>query len=139
MPAAYRALVYEHLVDRLQQVRGVSHVYREGQLNAGSACPEYTVHLAIAGFSQGSQVKRAVMGPVGMFAGTTQMMFDATFADGSGDGDVHEQVKATVRGESESTGVADAVAKSLAKRFAATKKEFEKVAGEGKHESVLSR
>jgi hypothetical protein len=138
VPAVYRALVYEHLVDRLQQVQGVTHVYREGQVNARSACPQYTVHIAIAGFNPGSQVKRAVMGPVGMFAGTTQMTFDATFADASGEGDVHQQVKATVRGESESTTVADGVAKNLAKHFASTRKEFEKADGEGKHESARS-
>jgi RNA 3'-terminal phosphate cyclase len=59
------------------------------------------------------------MGPVGFFAGTTQMTFDATITDASGKVSMQEQVKATVRGESESTNVAADVAKKLAKRYAA--------------------
>ena len=138
VPAAYRALVYEHLVDRLQRTQGVGHVYREGEVNVRSACPQYTVHISIAGFTPGSQVKRAVMGPVGMFAGTTQMTFDVTFADVPGRGVVHEQVKATVRGESESTTVADGVAKNLAKRFSSAKKGFDQADREGTYESARS-
>jgi hypothetical protein len=126
VPAAYRALVYEHLVDRLQHVEGVGRVYRNGENTIGSECPQYTVHISIAGFSQGSQVKRAVMGPIGMFVGTTNMTFNATFTDASGRFNTHEQVKATVRGESESMNVADGVAKSLAKHYASAKKQFEK-------------
>jgi hypothetical protein len=126
VPAAYRALVYEHLIDRLQHLEGIGHVYRDGESNGQSGCPQYTVHISIAGFKQGSQVKRAVMGPVGMFVGTTQMTFDATFTDASGKLNTHQQVKATVRGESESTNVADGVAKSLAKHYSSAQKEFEK-------------
>lgn len=126
VPAAYRALVYEHLVDRLQHVKGAGHVYRDGEDNGQLSCPQYTVHIAIAGFKQGSQVKRAVMGPVGMFVGTTQMTFDATFTDASGKLNTHEQVKATMRGESESTDVANSVAKALAKHYASAQNEFTK-------------
>jgi hypothetical protein len=126
VPAAYRALVYEHLIDRLQHLQGVGHVYRDGENDGLPACPQYTVHLSIAGFKQGSQVERAVIGPVGMFVGTTQMTFDANFTDASGRLDAHRQVKATVRGESESTNVAEGVARSLAKHYASTQKEFEK-------------
>jgi hypothetical protein len=139
VPAAYRALVYEHLVDRLQRVEGVGHVYRDGESDSQAGCPQYTVHISIAGFAQGSQVKRAVMGPVGMFVGTTQMTFDATFTDASGRLNSHEQVKATVRGESESTNVADSVAKTLAKRYASAKKGFEKASVEGRTEFARSR
>ena len=138
VPAAYRALVYEHLIDRLQHVQGIGHVYRDGESIADAGCPQDTVHISIAGFTQGSQVKRAVMGPVGMFVGTTQMTFDATFTDASGRWNAKEQVKATVRGESESTNVADSVAKTLAKRYASAKKEFEKAGAEGRTESARS-
>jgi hypothetical protein len=138
VPAAYRALVYEHLIDRLQHLQGIGHVYRDGESDAEAGCPQYTVHISIAGFTQGSQVKRAVMGPVGMFVGTTQMTFDTTFTDASGRWNAQEQVKATVRGESESTNVADSVAKTLAKRYASAKKEFEKAGVEGRTESARS-
>jgi hypothetical protein len=126
VPAAYRALVYEHLIDRLQHLEGIGHVYREGENDAPQGCPQYTIHISIAGFKQGSQVERAVMGPVGMFVGTTQMTFDATISDASGKLNVREQVKATVRGESESANVADGVAKNLARHYSTAQKRFEK-------------
>ena len=83
-------------------------------------------------------MKRAVMGPVGMFVGTTQMTFDAAFTDALGRWNAHDQVKATVRGESESTGVADSVAKTIAKHYVAAKKGFEKGSVEGRNESARS-
>lgn len=117
VPAAYRSLVYEHVVDRLRRTRDVGHVYREGEVNAGTACPQYTVQISVNAFREGSSVKRAFMGPVGMFVGTTQMTFDATIHDASGKLNASEQIKSTIRGESESTNVADHVAKTLAKRY----------------------
>ena len=59
-------------------------------------------------------MKRAVLGPVGFFVGTTNMTFDTTFNDASGSVVLHKQIKGTSRGESESTNVADGVAKSVA-------------------------
>lgn len=119
VPAAYRALVYERLISRLQAVKGIGHVYRDGEAGGRQGCPQYILRLSITGFRQGSQVKRAVMGPIGMFVGTTQMTFDATITDASGAVKATEQIKATVRGESENTNIADSVAKKLAKRYSA--------------------
>ena len=126
VPAAYRAQVYEHIVDRLQRVQGAGHVYREGEINGEHACPQYTVKLSIVSFKAGNQVMRATMGPIGFFAATTQMNFNATITDTTGQLHVTEQLQATVRGESESKNVADGVAKNLAKRYVATLKQFEK-------------
>jgi hypothetical protein len=61
-----------------------------------------------------------------MFVGTTQMKFDVTFTDASGKLNSSEQITATMRGESESTDVADRVAKSLAKHYAAVLKNADK-------------
>jgi len=127
VPAAYRALVYEHIMDRMQSLDGIGHVYREGEDNRQYGCPERAIRISIASFKQGSQVKRAVMGPVGFFVGTTQMSFNANITDVSGQLNVTEQLKATVRGESESKNVADSVAKKLAKRYSVAVKNFEKV------------
>jgi len=125
VPAAYRALVYEHVVDRLRRVDGIGHVYREGEIDYQDACPQYTVRISIVSFKRGNQVKRATMGPIGFFAGTTQMTFNASITGASGQLNVTEQVKATVRGESESKNVADGAAKKLAKRYAAALKQLE--------------
>jgi len=126
VPASYRALVYEHLVDRMRRVQGVSQVYREGEPGAQRGCPQSSVRIAIAGFRPGSQVKRAMMGPAGFFAGTTQMNFHVTMSDQAGMWNVNDDVKATVRGESESKNIADSVAKNVAKRYASERAKFEK-------------
>jgi len=89
-------------------------------------CPRYTVHLSITGFKEGSSVKRAMLGPVGMFVGTTQMVFDADLVDRTGLVNVQEAVKTTIRGESESTNVADHVAKSLVKKYETSVQKAEK-------------
>lgn len=125
-PAAYRGLVYEHLIDRLRRLDGIGHAYREGENDSSRVCPQYTIQISIVGFKQGSQVKRAVTGPVGFFVGTTQMTIEERITDASGRLHVQEQVKATVRGESESKNVADRVAKSLAKHYAEVQKKFAK-------------
>lgn len=128
VPAAYRALVYEHVIDRLRATQSAGRVYREGENNGQKVCPQYTIHISVTGFKQGSQVTRAMLGPVGMFVGTTQMAFDTTLKNASGSVDLHKQVKRATRGESESTGVADAVAKSIAKQYAGVLKEADKTA-----------
>jgi hypothetical protein len=126
VPAAYRALVYERLINRLQHVKGIGHVYRDGENDGQLGCPQYAVHISIAGFKQGSQVKRAVMGPVGMFVGTTQMTFDVTFTDASGRLNTHQQVKATVRGESESMNVIDKISQQVVKKWAKEQEQMRK-------------
>jgi len=126
VPAAYRALVYEHLIDRIQSTKEVAHVYRDGEGNGQGACPQYTVHISIAAFKEGSSVKRAFLGPAGMFVGATQMKFDVAFTDASGKLSTSEQITATIRGESESTGVADHVAKDVAKHYTKALKNADK-------------
>lgn len=122
VPAAYRALVYEHVVNRLQGVKGVNHVYRDGEVPLDGACPAYTVHISVRTFKQGNQIERASLGPVGMFIGATQVSFDFNLTDASGRLNQSEQVKASIRMESESTGVADKLAKALAKQYLASLK-----------------
>jgi hypothetical protein len=100
-------------------VKGIDNVYRDGENNARQGCPEYTMQLSISGFKEGNQVKRAILGPAGFFVSTTQMTFDATVTDASGKVNMREQIKATVRGETESTNVATDVAKKLAKQYSA--------------------
>jgi hypothetical protein len=56
------------------------------------------------------------------------MKFDVTFADSSGKLNTNEQITATMRGESESTDVADHVAKNLAKHYATVLKNADKSA-----------
>jgi hypothetical protein len=138
VPAAYRALVYEHVIDRLRHTKDIRHVYREGEDGRHGECPQFTIHIAIATFKEGSSVKRAFMGPAGLFVGTTQMVFDVTFTDASGSLNANEQIKATIRGESESTNIADHVAKNLAKHYANMMKNASKSNSAKKTDSPLS-
>jgi hypothetical protein len=126
VPAAYRALVYEHFIDTVRHVEGVGDVYREGETAGAGVCPEFTIQLSIESFKQGSQIQRAMTGPVGFFLGTTQIAIRETIRDVSGQQHAEEQVKATIRGESESKNVAKGLAKNLAKRYAEVQKQFEK-------------
>jgi len=126
VPAAYRAFLYEHAVDRVQRLEGMGYVYREGESLSQRSCPEYTIRVSVSAFKKGSQVKRAVMGPVGMFVGTTQMSFNVNITDTTGQLNFTEQLKATIRGESESKNVTDSVAKTIAKRYASETRKFEK-------------
>lgn len=119
VPAAYRALVYEHLIERLRQSPAVDRVYRDGE----PGCPQYTVQLTATGYKAGNQIARASTGPVGMFVGITQMGFDMRILDASGREIDHDQIKATVRGESESINVSQTVAKKVAKEFIASRKQ----------------
>jgi hypothetical protein len=118
VPAAYRALVYEHLIDRLRRMKEISHVYRDGESYAQGECPQYTVRLSNEAFREGSSVERASLGPVGMFVGTTQMKFNVTFSEAYAGLETKVPITATLRGESESTDVADNVAKKITKQLA---------------------
>ena len=128
VPAAYRALLYEHLIDRLQHVRAVGHVYRDGENDDHCACPQYTVHVSIVAFKEGSAVKRAALGSIGEFIGTTQMKFNVTITDSSGKLNNIKQIIATMRGETDSTDVADHLAKTVAKHYVIVLNKAEKVA-----------
>lgn len=126
VPSAYRALLYEHTVDRLQHLDGIGHVYRGGETFGQKSCPDYVIHVSVTAFRPGSQVRRAMMGPVGFFVGTTQMTFNVNITDVAGRLNATDEVKATVRGESESKNVADSVAKTISKRYVSETKKFEK-------------
>lgn len=117
VPAVYQGLVYEHVTERFKKAKNVAHVYREGEAMPADLCPQYTVHLSVMTFREGNSVERVALGPVGMFVGTTQIAFNAQLTDRTGELAINEELKTTIRGEGESTNVADHVAKSLQKKY----------------------
>jgi hypothetical protein len=127
IPAAYRALVYEHIIDRMHQLSG-TEVHRDGVTEGPAACAQYTMHLTTTAFKAGSQVKRASLGPVGFFVGVTQISIDIDVTDAKGATVFHDQLKASQRGESESVNVIDNLAKQVVKRWAKQQKEMQKQA-----------
>ncbi len=124
-PVAYRVLMYEHIVERLRQVPG-TEVDRDGVTDGRENCSQYTMRLSTTAFKPGSQVKRASMGPVGFFVGTTQITLDVEITDGKGTTLLHEQIKATQRGESESMNVIDTLAKQVVKKWTKAQKHLQK-------------
>jgi hypothetical protein len=125
VPTAYRALIYEHIIDRMQHVGGIGYVYRMGEHIPRGVCPRYTVSISTVSFKPGNQVTRATMGPIGMFAGTTQVVFSVNVTNISGRLNVTDQIKATVRGDSESRTVTESIAKKLAKYYSSSVKHYE--------------
>jgi len=118
VPAAYRSLVYEHVIDRLRRTKNAGQIYRDEEDSTHAAgCPQYTVRMSIKTFKEGSSVKRSMLGVAGYFVETTQIKFDVTISDASGRINNKEEIKATTRGQTESTNVADSFAKSVAKRY----------------------
>jgi hypothetical protein len=117
VPAAYRALLYEQLIDRLQHAKGIGRVYRPGEAQGGQ-CPQYTVAISVTGFKQGSQVARAAAGPIGMFTSATKMNLDVTISNADGSVKTHESIQSAVRTESESKEVAQKAAKKIAAQIA---------------------
>ena len=71
-------------------------------------------------------MKRASMGPVGFFVGVTQITLDVEITDGKGTTLVHDQIKATQRGESESMNVIDTLAKQVVKKWTKAQKHLQK-------------
>jgi hypothetical protein len=120
-PAAYRVLVYEHIVDRLRQVPA-SVVHRDEVADGRGDCSQYTMRLSTTGFKPGSQVKRASMGPAGFFVGVTQITLNLEITDANGTAVIHDQIKASQRGEAESMNVIDKIAQQVVKKWAKAQK-----------------
>jgi len=115
-PAAYRGLLYEHIIDRLRRVPG-TEVHRDSLIETASDCSQYTMRLSTTAYKPGNQVKRASLGPIGFFVGATQITLSVDVVDASGMILIHDQAKATQRGESESVGVVDKLAQQVVKKW----------------------
>jgi hypothetical protein len=126
VPVAYRVLLYENLISRLERQNGLKHVYRYGQRISNEGCPRYTIRLAASTFTAGNQVQRAAMGPAGMFVGATKISMNATVSDEMTRKEFNESIKTAIRGQSESFGAPAKEAKKIAGKFAKMKKDFEK-------------
>jgi hypothetical protein len=128
-PAAYRVLIYEHIIGRLRQVSG-TEVDRDGVKDARADCSQYTMRISTTAFKPGSQVERASMGPVGFLVGVTQITLDLEISDAKGTPLVHDQIKATKRGESESMNVVDKLAQQVVSKWAKEERSMQKQASQ---------
>ena len=125
LPPAYRVLLYERILDRMHKLPE-TEVHRDGVAEGPAACAQYTMRFTVSAFKAGSQVKRASLGPVGMFVGVTQITLRLEVSDTHGVVIFSDQVKASQRGESESINVIDSLAKHVAKSWAKKQQELQK-------------
>lgn len=113
LPAEYKALVYEHLVQTLETKADLDHVYRYGSRE--QHCANYTVDVTIRGFKKGNNAVRATVLYLGAFIGTTQLTYHLRVTDRSGQVVIEQDLKKTIRGERESLDVTNQIAKATAK------------------------
>ncbi len=126
VPTAYRALLYEQLIDRLKRTKGIERVYRPEVFQRSEGCPRYTVRVSISSFKQGNQVERAVTGPIGMFVGATKMNFNVTLSDSIRSLETHDSIQAAVRSQSENLDIAKKAAQKISKQIAKDLKQLQK-------------
>jgi hypothetical protein len=113
LPAEYKVLVYEQLIQKLETKAELDHVYRYGSREQN--CATYSVSITIKNFKKGDNAVRASALYLGAFIGTTQLAYHLRVTDKSGQVIVEKDLKKTVRGERESLDVTDQIAKATAK------------------------
>ena len=113
LPAEYRALVYERLFDRMRAAQSQLQVYRSGHSNGHAGCDEWKLTITVGAFRKGDAVKRALIGPVGLFVGITSLSYRVAVSDSRGATLLDEQMRAVVRGDVESLDLSGKIAKAI--------------------------
>jgi len=117
LPAEYRILLYEQTIRELKTTRPEERFLRAGNLSAGPGCAALTLDITVTDFRKGNRAVRASTGPLGLFLGTTSLTFDVSLKDVQDKTVFDAQIKKSDRTDSESLGLADTIAKNVAKRF----------------------
>jgi hypothetical protein len=117
LPAEYRVLLYEQLAKQLKAKRPSDTFLRTGDLAAGAGCPALTLRITVDGFKKGNRAVRASTGPAGFFLGTTLLSLNVNLQDSRGATIIAAQIKKSRRGDFDSLGIADGIAKDVAKRL----------------------
>ena len=117
LPAEYRILLYEQTIKELRIKRPENKIFRAGDRSSGPGCAALSLDITVSGFKKGNRAVRAATGPLGLFLGTTSLTFDVSLQDVHDKTVFHAQLKKSNRTDSESLGLADAIAKNVAKRF----------------------
>jgi hypothetical protein len=117
LPAEYRVLAYEQLIKQLKTKRPSDTFFRTGDLAAGPGCTTLTLRVDVTGFKKGNRAVRASTGPLGLFLGTTSLTFDVSLQNAQDKNVFHTQIRKSNRSDSDSLGLADTIAKGVAKQF----------------------
>jgi hypothetical protein len=117
LPAEYRILLYEQTVKELKIKRPEDKIFRAGDRSSAPGCAALSLNITVTGFKKGNRAVRSATGPLGLFLGTTSLTFDVSLKDAHNKTVFQAQIKKSNRTDSESLGLADAIAKNVAKRF----------------------
>jgi hypothetical protein len=117
LPAEYRILLYEQTIKELKTKRPEEKFFRVGDRSAGPGCVALSIDITVTDFKKGNRAVRASTGPLGFFLGTTSLTFDVSLKDVNDKTVFDARIKKCNRTDSESLGLADTIAKNVAKRF----------------------
>jgi hypothetical protein len=117
LPAEYRVLLYEQLVKQLKARQPAYTFLRAGDRAAGAGCTALTLRITVKDFKKGNRAVRASAGPLGFFLGTTSLSFNVSLQDSLGASVLAKKIRKSKRGDSDSLGITDKVAKEVAKRL----------------------
>ena len=92
LPAEFQVALYENLIRQLEK-NGFSHVYRDGDRNAGSAAGLVVLHSTVRGFKAGSERARQVT----TVSGTTSITVHCRFTSSDGTPLLEQDVNGKVR------------------------------------------
>jgi hypothetical protein len=115
VPAEYRILLYEQLVEQIKKADGTGTVYRVGDISV--PCTAKTLQLSVTAFKKGNEAVRSSTGPVGFFVGGTSVNFHVSLTDKMGTVFFEQSMKESKRGDGDSLSVTHDLAKSLSKRL----------------------
>ena len=112
-----RILIYEQTIKELKAKRPEEKFFRVGDRSAGPGCAALSLDITVTGFKKGNRAVRASTGPLRIFLGTTSLTFQVSLKDVHHKTVFDAQIKKSDRTDSESLGLADNIAKNVAKRF----------------------
>ncbi len=116
LPAEYRVLLYEGIVDQLRDRDTPYSYFRAGSLE-GLSCPAMKLRITVTDFVKGSQALRAETGPLGMFVGKTSVSVHIELTAYDGHSLLSTDMTNSKRMDTASLGVATSVAKAVSKKI----------------------
>lgn len=116
LPAEYRALLYEGLINELRERASPAKYLRAGSSDSEAGCA-MKLAVTVIGFKKGNQALRASTGPIGLFVGKTSIAFHVELTAPDGRKVLAVDMSNSKRMDSESLGVAQSIAKSVVKKM----------------------
>jgi hypothetical protein len=119
LPAEYRVLLYEQLIEELRQTDPSNDYVRAGDASAGSecTCTAMTLTLDVNSFKKGNAALRGSTGPFGMFLGTTSMGYTVKLTDQSHRVLFDAHMKDKHRLDTQTLSLAQQVARNVSKQL----------------------